>query len=150
MCLPGPGGVGCRYIGSPLDFAIGAGGAIDLSQFGGDDAKLRDALRVGKEKRGKVVALDQMFGDVTPSPLNQNMVSGENLIESATAALFSANYLKMSDKYDRNELNELLEEMQEWAEEFNGKTKKVNFYLWTTFGLMESFREDIGGDLVLI
>jgi hypothetical protein len=35
MCSALPGGVGCRFMGSPLDFAMGRKG-IDLTQFTDD------------------------------------------------------------------------------------------------------------------
>lgn len=31
LCTPGPGGVGCRFLGSPLDFCIGRDGTVDLT-----------------------------------------------------------------------------------------------------------------------
>ena len=35
MCSPLPGGVGCRFMSSPLDFAMSRKG-IDLTQFADD------------------------------------------------------------------------------------------------------------------
>lgn len=58
-----------------------------------------------------MVPMEQMFGGLKPDPLNQDRVTGANQIESATALIFSASYLKMEDDFDRKEIDELLEDL---------------------------------------
>lgn len=98
---------------------------------------------------GRIVTTKTAFGGTTPTTVTQDKDNGTNNLEKALATQ-KVYLFQYNKEIGRTKMRKFEEAVQNKAIEMNKKTKYVNFYVFSSYGILDAFRGDILADLALI